>query len=178
MAENIDTINKAIQEHHVIRDTVELDGGAVSDFEALFALRQVYAGWSQCTPQELSAKHEQLIKTLEMVDRGLRLHWDEEETYMRSLFGEPLLRAFLYEHHNIARQMESTREALAAEELGGLEPQELLSRKSAIQETVNKLMQAIEEHSNHEDMIFMMVKKGLEQEKNGNPKVKSQKSKP
>jgi hypothetical protein len=165
MAEKLDTINELIREHHTIRDTVKLTGGAVSDFEALFALRQAYAGWSQCPPDEMAARHKQLIKTLEMVDHGLRLHWDEEEAYLSPLLGEPMMKAFLYEHHDIARRLEHARNTLAGEKLAGLEPQELLSRKMAVQEIINHLMQAIEEHSNHEDTIFKMIKKGLEGEK-------------
>jgi hypothetical protein len=165
VAEKLDTINEAIKEHHTIRDTVKLTGGAVSDFEALFALRQAYAGWSQCPPDEMASRHKQLIKTMEIVDRGLRLHWDEEEAYLSSLLGEPMMKAFLYEHHDIARRLEHARKTLAGEKLAGLAPQELLSRKTAIQEIINQLMQAIEEHSNHEDMIFKMVKIGLEGEK-------------
>jgi hypothetical protein len=164
MAENLDTINEVIKEHHTIRDTVKLTGGAVSDFEALFALRQAYAGWSQCPPDEMAARHKQLIKTLEMIDRGLRLHWDEEEAYLRPLLGEPMMKAFLYEHHDIGRRLKNARETFAGEKLAGLEPQELLSRKTAVQEITNHLMQAIEEHSNHEDMIFKMIKEGLEGE--------------
>ena len=165
MADNKETLDKAIHEHHAIRDTVELDGGAISDFEALFALRQAYAGWIQCPPQELASRHEQLIKTLELINRGLRLHWDEEEAYIKPIFGELLLKAFIYEHLDIANRLENAIKTLAADNLEGLEPQELLSRKSAIQDMINRLMQAIEEHSNHEDMIFNMVRKSLDGEK-------------
>jgi len=164
MADNKETINRTLEEHHAIRDRVELTGGPVSDFEALFALSQAYAGWSQCPPEELPARHEQLLKTLDLVDRGLKLHWDYEEKVMRPIFGEPLMKAFLYEHHDIAGKLKSAREVIAGEKLAGLEPQVLLSKKTAIQDIVNHVMQAIEEHSNHEDMIFKMLKKGLEAE--------------
>jgi hypothetical protein len=164
MAENKDVINRALEEHHAIRETVELDGGSVSDFEALFALRQAYAGWSQCAPEELPARHQQLLKTLELVDRGLRLHWGYEEKAIQPIFGEPLMKAFLYEHHDIARKLENARQVIGGEKLAGLEPQALLAKKTAIQDIINHLMQAIEEHSNHEDMIFKMLKKGLENE--------------
>jgi hypothetical protein len=40
----------------------------------------------------------------------------------------------------------------------------LLAKKTAIQDIVNHVMQAIEEHSNHEDTIFKMLKRGLEAE--------------
>ena len=162
MADHKETINKTLEEHHAIRETVQLDGGAVSDFEALFALRQAYAGWSQCTPEELPDKHAQLLKTLELVDRGLKLHWGYEERAMQDIFGGPLMKGFLFEHHDIARKIENARNIIAGEKLEGLDPQALLSRKTAIQDIVNHVMQAIEEHSNHEEMIFKMIKKGLE----------------
>jgi hypothetical protein len=164
MADHKETINRTLEEHHAIRDRVELSGGQVSDFEALFALRQAYAGWSQCPPEELAARHEQLLKTLDLVDRGLKLHWAYEEKAMQPIFGEPLMKAFVYEHHDIAGKVKSAREIIAGEKLQGLEPQALLARKSAIQDIVNHVMQAIEEHSNHEDMIFKMLKRGLEAE--------------
>jgi hypothetical protein len=164
MADQKETINKTLEEHHAIRDTVKLGGGPVSDFEALFALRQAYAGWSQCPPEELAAKHEQLSKTLELIDVGLKLHWDVEEKAMQGIFGGPLMKAFIFEHHDIARKIEHARDIIASEKLEELEPQALLSRKTAIQDIVNHVMQAIEEHSNHEDMIFKMIKKGLEGE--------------
>jgi hypothetical protein len=162
MADNKDTIDRALQEHHTIRDTVELKGGSVSDFEALFALRQAYAGWSQCTPEQVMAKRRQLLETLELVDKGLRIHWDHEEKDMQPIFGEPLMKAFLAEHHDIGARLEKARQVIAAEKLEGLAPEKLLSKKTDIQEIVNHLMQAIEEHSNHEDMIFKMIKKGLD----------------
>jgi hypothetical protein len=165
MAEELDTINEAIKEHHTIRDTVKFATGAVSDFEALFALRQAYAGWSQSPPDEMAARHQQLIETLEMVDRGLRLHWDKEEAYLRPLLGGPMMKAFILEHRDIARRLEEATKTFSAEHLEALQPQELLARKSAIQDMINHVMQAIEEHSNHEDMIFNMVRKGLEGEK-------------
>ncbi len=161
MADLKDTIDKTLDEHHVIRDTVELNGGPVSDFEALFALRQAYAGWSQCTPEDLAAKHEQLLKTLELVDRGLKQHWGYEERAMQDILGGPLMNGFLYEHHNIAKKIEDALGHIGAEKLEGLEPEELLSKKTAIQDIVNHIMQAIEEHSTHEDIIFNMIKKGI-----------------
>jgi hypothetical protein len=162
MIDNKNIMKKVIEEHHVFRDKIELTGGPVSDFEALFALRQAYAGWSQCEPQELAAKHAQLLKTLELVDHGLRLHWEHEENAMQPMLGETMMKAFLLEHHDIARRLENAREVITGEKLRGLGQQELLSRKTAVQDIINHLMQAIEEHSNHEDTIFMMVKKGLE----------------
>jgi len=164
MAEHKETINRTLEEHHAVRDRVELTGGPVSDFEALFALSQAYASWSQCPPEELAVRHAQLLKTLELVDRGLKQHWAYEEKAMQPIFGETLMKAFLYEHHDIAGKLKSAREIIAGEKLQGLEPQVLLAKKTAIQDIVNHVMQAIEEHSNHEDMIFKMLKKGLEAE--------------
>jgi hypothetical protein len=162
MADHKDTIDRALREHHTIRGTVELKGGPVSDFEALFALRQAYASWSQCTPEEVKAKRKQLLETLELVDKGLRLHWDHEEKAMQPIFGGPLMKAFLAEHHDIGARLDNARQVIAAENLEGLAPENLLSKKTDIQDTINHLMQAIEEHSNHEDIIFKMIKKGLE----------------
>ena len=162
MPDHRETIDKALTEHRDIRDTPKLTAASVTDVEALFALRQVFTGWSQCAPEDLAAKQDQLLQTLNIIDRGLKGHWSHEEKAMENIFGEPLMKGFLYEHREIATRIGKARVALTGARPAGKDHQELLSRKTVIQDAVNPVLQAIEEHSNHEDMIFKMIKKGLE----------------
>jgi hypothetical protein len=162
MPDHLETINKAITEHHDIRENVPLTEGTVTDVEALFVLRQAYAKWSQCTPEELAAMQQQLLETLNSVEQGLRIHWNYEEKALPPVFGEVLMKALVYEHNEITGRIKAARAVLTGNKLDGLEQQELLSRKTAIHEAINHVLQVIEEHSNHEEMIFKMMKKALE----------------
>jgi hypothetical protein len=162
MSEHIDTVNKAIAEHHNIRENVPLTGEAMTDVEALFVLRKAYTGWIQCAVQDLPARQGQLLHTLDSVKSGLKSHWSDEEKAMEPMLGGPFMKAFLYEHSEVGRQIDNAKAVLADIKLAGLEQTELLAKKTTIQGAVNRALQAIEEHSNHEDIIFKMMKKSME----------------
>ena len=162
MSDARDVINKAISEHHDIKETVDLSKDSLTDIEALFALRQAYSSWTQCAPEDLKARQEQLLQVVNAVDRGLRGHWGFEEKAVKPLFGDALMKGFVGEHGEIVRRMEAARKTLTEVKLAGLEQQELLTRKTVIQEAVNYALQAIEEHTNHEEMLFKMMKKGTD----------------
>ncbi|OGO30093.1 MAG: hypothetical protein A2Z29_07210 [Chloroflexi bacterium RBG_16_56_11] len=162
MSEHLDTINKALTEHHEIRETVRLTGDSVTDVEALFVLRNAYTGWVQGNVQDLPARQGQLLHTLESVKNGLKRHWGFEEKAIEPLLGEPLMKAFLYEHGEIVRQIDNAIKVLTGTKLDGMERQELLGKKAMIQDAINRALQSIDEHSNHEDLIFKMIKKALD----------------
>jgi hypothetical protein len=162
MSENLDTINKLISEHHDVRETVELPAESLTDIEALFVLRRAYADWAQCASADLATKKDGLIDTLAAVAEGLKKHWSFEENALRPIFGEVLCRAFMHEHSEVGAQLENAKQIVKKTSLEGLEQQELLSCKTSIQDALNRVLQAIEEHANHEDVIFKMIKNSLE----------------
>ena len=161
MPEPIEIIDEAIKEHHEIKENVPLTGAAITDVEALFLLSRAYAGWSQATTRELPAKQEQLLQTLTAVERGLKHHWSTEEKVLPSLFGEVLMKAFIFEHNEIAEQLDIAKSAISGTKLKGLPQTEMLARKTVLQSTINQVMEAIEEHNRHEETIFTMIKKTL-----------------
>ena len=163
MSDAKETVNKAISEHHDVKETVDLTADSLTDIEALFALRQAYASWTQCAPEDLKARQEQLLDVLNAVERGLKRHWEFEEAAVKPLFGDALMKGFVAEHAGIVTQIAAAREVLTTSSLDGLEQQELLTQKTVIQDVVNRVLQVIEEHSTHEDIIFKMMKKGLEE---------------
>src|SRR3972149_1132709 len=79
MSEHLEAINKALMEHHDIRENVQLTGESLTDVEALFVLRKAYTGWVQCNVQELPARQGQLSHTLDSVKNALKRHWVFEE---------------------------------------------------------------------------------------------------
>ncbi len=163
MPDALEVITRAIAEHHAIRGHVRLAGDAVNDIEALFTLQKAYSGWTQSSKQALSAKQDQLQQAMGLLEQGLKNHFTFEKEALAPLFGELLMRAILAEHNNIGRQIESAKTMLATARLEGLSQPELLSKKSEIQQAVNNLCQAVEEHAGHEEIILKMMKQALEE---------------
>jgi hemerythrin len=162
MADALNIINKVIAEHYNIKENLKLTGESVTDIEALFSLRKAYSGWSQSTIQELTDKQKHLMQAISALEQGLKRHFSFEEKSLPPLFGETLMKALLYEHREIARQIENVKKILSEFTAHGKNQQELLSKKSEIQETISHLLQMIEEHANHEEIILKMIKKSLD----------------
>lgn len=162
MDEISNIIEKTIAEHHEIRDNIKLTGDSLTDVEALFILRNAYSGLAQSPDDELEAKQEQLLQALNSLEQGLRHHFSFEEKELPSLFGQQFMKAIVFEHEEIVGQIQKAKEAVAGIKLEGLDQPELLSRKTSIQETVNRLLQIIEAHANNEELVLKMMKKALE----------------
>jgi hypothetical protein len=101
-------------------------------------------------------------QAINFLEQGLKNHFAFEEDALLPLFGELLGQAVLREHHEISRQIDGAKTMLANIKLEGLEQRELLSQKSGVQEIINRLCQAVEEHAHNEETILNMVKKALE----------------
>jgi hypothetical protein len=159
MSESAEIINKAISEHHKLKENPPLASESITDVEALFLLSQAYAGWAQSSVRELPAKQKQLLQTFTAVERGLKRHWSFEEKELPPLFGEILMKAFIFEHNEIAERLKIAKSALSGSKFEGLSQMEILARKAVLEATVNHVIQAIEEHNRHEETIFKMIKK-------------------
>ena len=155
-------INKIIEEHHKIRDNIKLAGDSLNDVEASFTLSKAYSTWTQSAVGELAVKKDHLIRALSALEEGLNNHFGYEENFLPPLFGELLMKALLHEHHVVRRKIENTRKIIAELQLDSQDTQQLLSRKTAVQESVNHLLQAIEEHAGHEEIVLLMIRGGLE----------------
>jgi hypothetical protein len=164
MPDAITIINRVIEEHHKIRDNIKLAGDSLNDVEASFTLAKAYSGWTQSSAVELAAKKDQLIRALSALEQGLSAHFDYEEKYLPPLFGELLMKALLHEHREVLRKIESARKTAADIDVESGDSQQLLSRKTVVQESVNHLLQAVEEHAGHEETVLLMIRGGLESE--------------
>jgi hypothetical protein len=161
MADLVTVINKAIAEHYDVKENLKLAGQSITDIDALFMLRKAYAGWSQSSVQELSEKQKQLAQAINALEQGLKRHFTFEEESLPPLFGEILMKALRHEHHEIVGQIEEAKKTLSDFKTHGRDQQELLSWKSRMQETIGHLLQTIEEHAIHEEIILKMIKKAL-----------------
>ena len=162
MPDALAVITRVIAEHHTIRGHVKLAGDAVNDIEALFTLQRTQSGWSQTSITGLIDKQRQLLQTLNFLEEGLKNHFGFEEKALPPLFGDLLMKALLYAHRQISKQIDGVKTSLANVKLEGLDQHELLSKRSVIQQDINNLLQAVEEHAHHEEIILNMIKKALE----------------
>jgi hypothetical protein len=101
MADNLATVNRAIEEHHTIRAHVKLVGDSVSDLEALFSLQKARPDWILSSPEALSEKKDKLLQTLSTLDEGLKNHFSFEDKLFPPLFGELLMQALKIEHRGM-----------------------------------------------------------------------------
>ena len=163
MPDALAVITRAISEHHAIREHVRLAGDTVNDIEALITLQRANASWAQSSIGDLIEKQNRMQQAISFLEQGLKNHFTLEEKALPPLFGDLLMKAILNEHRKISEQIESAKTTLSNIKLEGLEQQELLSKKSQIQGTINHLCQAVEEHAHHEEIVLNMMKKALEE---------------
>ncbi len=163
MSDALAIVTRVISEHHTMRKHTKLAGDTVSDIEALFALQGAQSGWSQTSIAALIEKRDQLLQTISFMEEGLKNHFDFEEKALPPLFGKLLMNAILHEHRKISGQVASAKTTLASIEVERLDERDLLSKKSAIQQSINSLHQTVEEHAQHEEVILTMIRKALEQ---------------
>jgi len=162
MADTLRVIEKAIEEHHRIRENLKHAGDSVTDIEALFALNKEYARWSQSSVKELKDKQGQLLKAVSTLEQGLTRHFGFEEKALPPLLGEVLMRTITQEHVEIAGLLDKAKASLRDSALEGLDQRELLTRKAEIQANIHYIVEAVEEHARHEETILGMIKKALE----------------
>jgi hypothetical protein len=154
-------VARIISEHHAIRGHIKLAGDTVNDIEALLTLQRTQAGWSHTSVTALIGGRDRLLRAISLLEEGLRNHFGFEEEALPALFGELLMKAVLREHHEISKQIAGAKTTLADIEWERLDQRELLSKKSMIQQNMDRLSQTIEEHAQHEEVILNMVKKAL-----------------
>ena len=163
MSDALAVITRVIAEHRVIRERIRLTGEAVNDIEALTTLQRAHAQWTQSSITAMVEKQNQMLQAISFMEEGLKNHFGYEEKYLPPLFGEILMKALLYEHHQISRQLKDAKATLMDIKLEGLEQRELLSKKSQIQQTTSGISQTIEEHAGHEEIILNMMRRALEE---------------
>jgi hypothetical protein len=162
MADTLKVIEKAIEEHHHIRQSLKRAGDSVTDIEAMFTLNKEYARWSQSSVRELKNKQGEMLKALDTLERGLKRHFGFEEASLPPLLGEVLMKTIMQEHGEIARLLDKAKDSLKAGALEGLNQRGLLAKKAEIQANIHNIIEAEEEHATHEETILKMIQKALD----------------
>ena len=156
MPDALEVITSVISEHCSIREQI-------NDVDALFTVQrtQYQTAWSASSVNELIKNREQLIQTVNTLEDGLKNHFSYEEKVLPLVLGELIMKNILQEHPKILEQIENARAILIS--LEGLDQDELLSKGTVLQQSINTLSQTIENHAHHEDTILNNMKKCLEE---------------
>jgi hemerythrin len=154
MADKMAVINKAIEQHHDIKGHLRLAGDSLTDIEAQFLLNKAYSVWSQSSVRQLEEKINVMIRAVSALAEGLKRHFSFEEKSLPPFLSEADMKIIVYDHQEIGRQIENAAKILQEARLEGLNQQELLQKKTAIQEIILMLMQKVEDHAKHEEIIL------------------------
>ena len=161
MPDALEVITSVISEHRNVREQTKLTGDTMNDIDAIFTLwrTQYKAGWSSTAVNDLIKKRGQLLQTINLLGDGLKNHFGYEEKVLPLLFGELLMKAILREHHEILGQIENAKTTLI--NLEGMDQDELFSKRTVVQQSINNLCQTVEEHAHYEETSLDIMKKAL-----------------
>lgn len=163
MSDKLAIINRVIEEHQKVRKYVKLVGDSVTDREALASLQKARTDWVPGRLEILSEKQKKLQQTVIALDEGLKNHFDYEEKYLPPILGELFMQALLIEHREINKGLNDAKITVTDTKLEGLSREQCLVEESTLQEVINNLCQAIEEHAHREEIILEMLQKALQE---------------
>ena len=98
---------------------------------------------------------------MNFLEDGLRNHFAYEEKALPPLLGKLFMRALILDHEEIKSKISEAKVMAAGAGLEGLSREELLSRETQIQETINNLCQLVEEHAGREEVLLEMMQRAL-----------------
>jgi regulator of sigma D len=162
MASEIEIINQVIAQHQIIRLNLQGVQSSLTDFDALFSLQKAQSRWVQSSVDKLSDQKRQLQVALNQVQKGLDGHFSWEEQVLPPLFGEVLMKALLFVHGEIKRQIEQTISTVDNSNIEGLDQKNLLAQKSRLHEATAAISRMVEEHATLEEQILGMMKKAFQ----------------
>lgn len=167
MPDDLEVVNKIIEEHRNIRTNVKLVGDTVSDPEGLLRLEQARPDWMLGTPGQLAEKQTRLGQTLNYLYDGLQNHFKLEEKWLPDLLGVLVMEALALEHVQIKADIETIRGILAKANLEEMSHEERLNFKWTIEPKIEEIRRTLETHAGKEETILSMVKKALEARRKG-----------
>lgn len=163
MSDELAIINRVIEEHQKVRKYVKLVGDSITDREALASLQKSRADWIPGRLEILTEKQKKLQQTISALDEGLKNHFGYEEKYLPPILGELFMRALLIEHQEINEGIDNAKRVVADTRLEELGREQCLVEESKMQDVINNLCQAIEEHAQREEIILEMLQRALQE---------------
>lgn len=162
MADELEIVNRVIEEHHKVRTHLKLVGDSVNDLEGLISLEQAKPDWMLASAALISDKHDRMIQTANSLGEGLKNHFALEEKHLPPILGDLLMQALKLEHADIRKSLDGLQGTLSAIKLKESRSEQLLTSRWSIQQKLDDLHQLIEGHAAREDVILHMAKRALE----------------
>jgi len=167
IADQLAIINRVILEHQKVRDYVKLVGGSVTDRQALANLQKARTDWVPGRLDILAETKEKLEQATAHLETGLKHHFEYEEEALPPLFGELFMQALILEHQQIRQKLADARATITSIKLEGLSREEVLTKESDIQQTINALGTAVEDHAVREEVMLDMLQRSLQEKDKG-----------
>lgn len=159
--DELDVIDRVLEEHNAVRQHIKLVGDSMSDQEAISSLQGARADWIPGRSDALAEKHKRLQRSLAALDEGLRNHFSFEEETLPPILGRTIMTALTIEHGEIGRHIAEATKLAAEIQPEGPGRQELLATESQIQAAISKICQLLEDHAEKEEVILGMAQKAL-----------------
>ena len=162
--EQLEIIQRTIQEHHKIRNHLRLVGDAVNDIEAIVSLQHADTSWGQISVQDVERNMDRLKQTISQLNEGLTNHFGFEEKWLPGVFGPTLMKALVLEHDEIRDRLTKCK-ATFIDDIAQFTREKLLSYRSSIHQVTDDLSGLIESHASREETILLMIEKALIKER-------------
>jgi hypothetical protein len=162
MTDELEIVNRVIEEHHKVRTHLKLVGDSVNDLEGLISLEQAKPDWMLASAALISDKQDMMVRTANSLGEGLKNHFALEEKHLPPVLGDLLMQALKLEHADIRKALEGLQSTLSGVKLAESPSEQLLTARWSIQQKLDDLRQLIEGHAAREDVILHMAKRALE----------------
>jgi hemerythrin len=161
MLDKLAVLRRVIEEHRTIMGNVKMVGDSMNDIEALFRLQRVQSDWFQSSIAAVTARQEELGKSLQTLHAGLTNHFAFETENLPQLFGVILMKALELEHRQIMRMLNDGQTTLSTTKVEGMTQAQVIARKSQLQKIVNDIMETVQQHHAKEEVILKLAEKAL-----------------
>jgi hypothetical protein len=162
MADELEIVNRVMEEHHKVRTHLKLVGDSVNDLEGLISLERAKPDWMLASAALISDKQDMMLRTANSLGEGLKNHFALEEEHLPPVLGDFLMQALRLEHADIRKALDGLHGTLSAIKLAESGSEQLLTSRWSIQQKLDDLRQLIEGHAGREDVILHMAKRALE----------------
>jgi hemerythrin len=163
--DQLEIIQRTIQEHHKIRTHIRLVGDAMNDMEAIINLQHADTSWGQHTVQDVEKNMDRLKQTISQLSEGLTNHFGFEEKWLPDVFGQTLMKALILEHDEVRDRLTKYKAAFI-DDIKQFTREKLLSYRATIQQDIDDLSGLIESHASREEIVLLMIEKALIKDKN------------
>jgi hypothetical protein len=159
----LEVINSVLSQHFRITENIKTTGDKMNDIDAVFGMRVAAykTANSAFSVSEFVEKRAELLKTVDVLEEGLKKHFTYEEKALPLVLGELLLKDILHDHKEIFQEIEEVKKGFAS--LEKLDREALLSKRLELVTSVNDLSDKVINHAQYEEKVLNSIKKAFEE---------------